>query len=61
MDDGVKTKGGGGGGCFVWQSILKACQVIALRSLWRIGDGHNVLIRGDGWLPGPHYNKVLSP
>ena len=56
MDDGVKTKGS-----YVWQSILKACQVIALRSLWRTRDGRSVLIRGDGWLPGPHYNKVLFP
>ena len=56
MDKGVKTNGS-----YAWQSILKAHQVVEMGSYWRIRDGHNVLIRGDKWLPGLHYSKVLSP
>ena len=56
MDEGVKTKGS-----YAWQSILKARQVVEMGSYWRIGDGCSVLIRGDKWLPGLHYNKVPSP
>lgn len=56
MDDGVKTNGS-----YAWQSILKARQVVEMGSYWLIGDGHSVLIRGDKWLLGLHYSKVLSP
>nr|POE69982.1 putative mitochondrial protein [Quercus suber] len=56
MDEGVKTIGS-----YAWQSILKARHVIDLGSSWGIGDGSNVLIRGDKWLPGLYSSKVISP
>lgn len=56
MDDGVKITGS-----YAWKSILKARQFIALGSSRRIRDGRSDLIRGDRWLSGLHYSKVLFP
>ena len=50
-----------GGGSYAWQSIFKERKVINLGSIWRIGDGKNVKIRGDKWLPDLTSNKVIFP
>ena len=49
MDDEVQF-----GGSYAWQSIFEARTVIALGFTWRTGNGTNVLIKGDKWLPDPH-------
>ena len=35
--------------------------VVQNGSTWRIGDGHQVRIRGDKWLPDKHSSRIISP
>ena len=35
--------------------------VVQNGSTWRIGDGHQVRIRGDKWLPDKHSSRITSP
>ena len=39
-------------GSFAWQSILKARHVIEKGMLWRVGDGSQILVFKDSWIPG---------
>lgn len=56
VDEDVK-----GGGSYAWQSIFKERKVINLGSIWWIGDGKKVKIRGDKWLPDLTSSKVIFP
>ena len=49
------------GGSYAWKSILGAREVVKQELIWRIGDGANVSIKEDKWLPDPCYRKVSSP
>ena len=49
------------GGSYAWQSILKARKVISKGMRWRIGDGKDINIYNDNWLPGNGSAKVVSP
>ena len=48
-------------GSYAWQSILKARTVVQWGSAWCIGDGRQVRIRGDKWLPDLHSSRILFP
>ncbi|XP_023892636.1 uncharacterized protein LOC112004627 [Quercus suber] len=52
----VSTKGS-----YAWKSIIQAKHVMELGSVWRIGDGKSVKIRGDRWLPQNSALKIVSP
>ena len=39
-------------GSFAWQSILKARHVIEKGRLWRVGDGSQIRVFTDNWIPG---------
>ena len=39
-------------GSFAWQSILKARHVIEKGMLWRVGDGSQIRVFKDNWIPG---------
>ncbi|KAK7837690.1 hypothetical protein CFP56_020890 [Quercus suber] len=52
----VSTKGS-----YAWKSIIQAKHVMELGSVWRIGDGKSVKIRGDRWLPLNSASKIVSP
>ena len=56
LDCEVSTKGS-----FTWKSIIQAKHVMELGSIWRIGNGQSVKIRGDRWLPQISALKVVSP
>ena len=38
-------------GSFAWQSILKARHVIEKGMLWRVGDGSQIRVFHDNWIP----------
>ena len=48
-------------GSYVWKSILSARDVIQKGMVWRIGNGQNVRIKEDRWLPGSHRSPIISP
>jgi hypothetical protein len=46
---------------FAWRSILSSKDIIRSGGIWRIGDGENVSVWGDNWLPKPGSSDVYSP
>ncbi|XP_075655679.1 uncharacterized protein LOC142625834 [Castanea sativa] len=48
-------------GSYAWQSIVKAKNLVKSGLLWRVGDGKQIKIFEDRWLPGEEPTKVISP
>ncbi|XP_042969022.1 uncharacterized protein LOC122301695 [Carya illinoinensis] len=46
---------------FVWRSFLSARHVLMEGMLWRVGDGTQIKVWKDKWLPSPSTFKVQSP
>jgi hypothetical protein len=46
---------------FTWRSIMWAQQVIEKGTRWRVGDGEDIQIWKDRWLPSPTTFKVITP
>ena len=46
---------------YAWKSILKGRDVISRGALWRVGDGKQIRIWGDNWLPIKNNAKITSP
>ncbi|KAL4609732.1 hypothetical protein ACB092_08G002500 [Castanea dentata] len=40
-------------GSFAWQSLLKARHVIEKGMMWRVGDGTQIRVFHEKWIPGP--------
>ena len=49
-----------GSGSFAWKSILKGRDVIRKGLHWRVGNGSEIRIYQDRWLPDPYLSQVLS-
>lgn len=47
-------------GSFAWQTIIKARSVIKKGMIWRIGDGKNVFVFHDNWIPDDFPSKAIS-
>ncbi|KAL9453009.1 hypothetical protein AB3S75_008744 [Citrus x aurantiifolia] len=45
---------------FIWRSILWGRQVIQKGARWRIGNGNNILVYKDNWIPRPDTFKPIS-
>ena len=48
-------------GSYAWQSIVKAIPLVKSGMLWRVGDGKQIKIFRERWLPGEEPAKVISP
>lgn len=46
---------------FAWRSIHSACDLLREGLVWRVGNGSNVRIWKDRWLPSPNTFWVCSP
>jgi hypothetical protein len=46
---------------FAWRSLLSACDLLKNWIIWRVGDGRDIRILGDRWLPTPISFYVQSP
>ncbi|KAL5740942.1 hypothetical protein ACOSQ2_030122 [Xanthoceras sorbifolium] len=46
---------------FIWRSILWGRDVLKLGTRWRVGNGSNILVYEDPWIPRPSLFKVFSP
>ena len=50
-----------GSGSFAWKSIFIGREVIKKGAIWRVGNGENIRIYQDRWLPAPQYLNIQSP
>ena len=46
---------------YSWRSLLHGLQLFKEGYLWRIGDGNQVRIWSDPWLPRPWSRKIVTP
>jgi hypothetical protein len=49
------------GASFTWQSILAGIQCFNRGCIWRVGDGSQIDIWGDPWIPNSPDGKVITP
>jgi hypothetical protein len=49
------------GSSFTWQSILAGLECFKRGYIWRVGDGSQIKIWDDCWLPTSHNLKVMTP
>jgi hypothetical protein len=45
---------------FVWRSIWSSCDLLKEGLAWRVGNGSNIRIWKDKWLPDPGRPRILS-
>ena len=48
------------GSSFTWQSMLAGLDCFKRGYIWRVGDGTQINIWRDNWIPGSHNMKVLT-
>jgi len=48
------------GSSYTWQSILAGLDCFKLGYIWRVGDGTQIKIWEDNWIPGSHNMKVQT-
>jgi hypothetical protein len=46
---------------YIWRSIWNAKPLIQEGMVWRVGNGRNIKIWGDKWLPSPTTHTIQSP
>lgn len=46
---------------YTWRSILRGLQVIKQGMIWRVGDGYNLNIWKDPWLPKGVTRRPITP
>ena len=46
---------------YTWRSIMAAQDLVKGGVMWRVGNGRDVRVWGDRWLPCSSYNRVISP
>ena len=49
------------GSSYTWQSILAGLECFKLGYIWRVGDGTQINIWEDNWIPGSHNMKIQTP
>lgn len=46
---------------YAWRSILQGIDVVKQGYIWRVGDGTNINIWRDPWIPRPWSRRVITP
>jgi hypothetical protein len=49
------------GSSFTWQSILAGLECFKKGCIWRVGDGSQIDIWKDNWIPSSHNLKIMTP
>jgi len=49
-----------GGSSYTWQSILAGLECFKQGYIWRVGDGTQINIWENNWIPGSHNLKVQT-
>ena len=50
-----------GGISYAWRSVLHGLELFKEGYIWRIGDGADVNIWSDRWIPRPWSRRVITP
>jgi hypothetical protein len=50
-----------GGSSYTWQSIMAGLSCFKKGYIWRVGDGTQINIWEDNWIPSSHNLKVMTP
>ncbi|XP_075659281.1 uncharacterized protein LOC142629196 [Castanea sativa] len=46
---------------FVWRSLMAAQKIVQKGLCWRVGNGRNIKIWEDSWVPSSSTHKIISP
>ncbi|XP_075651545.1 uncharacterized protein LOC142622019 [Castanea sativa] len=46
---------------FVWRSLMAAQKIVQKGLCWRVGNGRNIKIWEDSWVPSSSIHKIISP
>ena len=46
---------------YTWRSIMEAQEFVKEGMMWRVGNGRDVKVWGDRWLPSSSSHEVISP
>lgn len=49
------------GSSYTWQSVLAGLECFKRGYIWRVGDGSQINIWNDNWIPSSHNMKILTP
>ena len=49
------------GSSFTWQSIMAGITTLKRDNIWRVGNGHNINIWKDAWIPNCATRKIVTP
>jgi hypothetical protein len=49
------------GSSFTWQSILAGITTFKRGYIWRVGNGENIKIWNDPWIPSSPDKRIISP
>ena len=49
------------GASFTWQSIMAGITTLKRGYIWRVGNGHNINIWEDAWMPNCATRKIVTP
>jgi hypothetical protein len=59
-DDIILSVGLEKGSSYVWQSIWSRVQTFKKGCIWRVGDGMNINIWDDCWIPNSPSRKIIT-
>jgi len=48
------------GSSYTWQSVLVGLECFKQGYIWRVGDGTQINIYEDNWIPGSHNMKIQT-
>jgi len=46
---------------YTWRSILRGLEVMNMGMIWRVGDGRNLKIWSDLWIPREWSRQPITP